>query len=131
MVTLTTTPNPNTRTRGLTKIDLEYVLPAYAGNLTSQARKGCQCCSTTEPCNLHDGAWFDSCCICHEMHSLNNRPNTTQFACVLSILVETCKSQTMAHLLCCRLLDEPCSSQDPITVTERTKPCARKWHHFV
>ena len=32
--------------------------------------------------------------------------------------------QTMAHLLCCRLLDEPCSSEDLITVIERAKACA-------
>ena len=26
--------------------------------------------------------------------------------------------QTMAHLLCCRLLDEPCFSEDLITITK-------------
>ena len=39
--------------------------------------------------------------------------------------------QTMAHLLCCRLLDEPCSHKDLITATERAKACARKWQHIV
>ena len=32
----------------------------------------------------------------------------------------------MAHPLRCRLLDEPCSPEDPITVAERAKACAQK-----
>ena len=39
--------------------------------------------------------------------------------------------QTMAHLLCCRLLDEPCSPEDRTIVTERAKACARMWQHIV
>ncbi|KAI0239736.1 hypothetical protein LSAT2_009540 [Lamellibrachia satsuma] len=39
--------------------------------------------------------------------------------------------QTMAHLLCCRLLDEACTAEDLVTVTERAKACARKWQHIV
>ena len=39
--------------------------------------------------------------------------------------------QTMAHLLCCRLLDEACAAEDLVTVTERAKACARKWQHIV
>ena len=39
--------------------------------------------------------------------------------------------QTMAHLICCRLLDEPCSPEDLTIVTERAKVCARMWQHHV
>ena len=39
--------------------------------------------------------------------------------------------QTMAHLLCCRLLDEACTAEDLVTVTERAKACARKWQYIV
>ena len=38
--------------------------------------------------------------------------------------------QTMAHLLCCRLLDEPCSPEDLTIVTERATACARMWQHL-
>ena len=31
--------------------------------------------------------------------------------------------QTMAHLLCCRLLDEASTAEDLVTVTERAKAC--------
>ena len=34
---------------------------------------------------------------------------------------------TMAHLLFCRLIDKVCTADDLVTVTERTKACARKW----
>ena len=39
--------------------------------------------------------------------------------------------QTMAHLLCCRILDEACTAEDLVTVIERAKACARKWQHIV
>ena len=39
--------------------------------------------------------------------------------------------QTMAHLLCCRLLDEPCSPEDLTIVTERATACASMWQHLV
>ena len=39
--------------------------------------------------------------------------------------------QTMAHLLCCRLLDEACTAEDLVTVTVRAKACARKWQLIV
>ncbi len=38
---------------------------------------------------------------------------------------------TMAHLLSCRLLDEACTADDLVTVTERAKTCARKWEKIV
>ena len=38
--------------------------------------------------------------------------------------------QTRTHL-CCRLLDEPCTPEDLIAVTERAMACARKWQLFV
>ena len=38
---------------------------------------------------------------------------------------------TMAHLLSCRLLDEACTADDLVTVTERAKACARKWNNKV
>ena len=41
------------------------------------------------------------------------------------------ESQTMVHLLWCRLLYEHSSSEDLITVTERAKACVRKWQHIV
>ena len=34
-------------------------------------------------------------------------------------------------LLCCWLLDEPCSLEDLTIVTERAKACARMWQHLV
>ena len=37
----------------------------------------------------------------------------------------------MAHLLFCRLLDEACTADDLVTVTERAKACARKWENIV
>ena len=39
--------------------------------------------------------------------------------------------QTMAHLICCRLLDEPCSPEDLTIITERAKACARMCQHLV
>ena len=39
--------------------------------------------------------------------------------------------QTMAHLLSCRLLDEACTADDLVTVTQRAKACARKWEKSV
>ena len=41
------------------------------------------------------------------------------------------ESQTMAHLLSCRLLDEACTADDLVTVTERAMACARKWEKIV
>ena len=35
--------------------------------------------------------------------------------------------QTMAHLLSCCLLDEACTADEMVTVTERAMACARKW----
>ena len=39
--------------------------------------------------------------------------------------------QTMTNLLSCRLLDETCTSDDLITVTERATACVRKWEKIV
>ena len=39
--------------------------------------------------------------------------------------------QTMAHLLYCRLLDEPCFLEDLTIVTERAPVRARMWQHLV
>ena len=38
--------------------------------------------------------------------------------------------QTMAHLLWCRLLEEPCSPEDLTIVTERATACTRMWQHL-
>ena len=38
---------------------------------------------------------------------------------------------TMAHLISCRLLDEPCTADDLATLTERAMACARKWGEMV
>ena len=38
--------------------------------------------------------------------------------------------QTMAHPLCCQLLDDPCSPEDLTIVTERATACARRWQHL-
>ena len=39
--------------------------------------------------------------------------------------------RAMAHLLSCRLLDETCTADDQVTVTEPAKACARKWEKIV
>ena len=39
--------------------------------------------------------------------------------------------QTTARLLSCRLLDEACTADDLVTVTERAEACARKWEKTV
>ena len=48
-----------------------------------------------------------------------------------SVTCDCGEPQTMARILCCRLLDEPCSSDDLPIVTERATACARIWQHIV
>ena len=39
------------------------------------------------------------------------------------------RKQWPSDLLCCRLLDEPCSPEDLTIVTERAMACGRMWPH--
>ena len=48
-----------------------------------------------------------------------------------SVDCDCVEPQTMAHTLSCRLLDEACTADDLVTVTERAKACARKWEKIV
>ena len=58
----------------------------------------------------------------------------TRWGCIYNTHSVNCdcgEPQTLAHLLCCRLRDEPCPSEDLTIVTERAKARARMWQHFV